>query len=640
MSKNRTPVYSIHLECDRPPLGLGLIICNMKKNLTKDELERLDFSPGYIVDMEELKKSIVHYGEGIFLFSTYIWNQQSHLEMSKLLRERFEGARILFGGPFIPREKELAVEFLRENPQIDILFHGEGECAVLEAARSLLRGTQDLEIGGITYRKGGSIIHTGSTSVAVLDEIPSPYLMGEFDEFIISNNTQIVSLETSRGCPYHCAFCDWGQSTNQKIREFSLNRIYEELEWVGKNKIPIIELTDSNFGILKRDIEACEYICKVKEKYGFPKEICANFSKNVHENVIKIIKMTKEAGLVSQAILSIQTLNPETLSAIGRKNLNKEHYTKSLKAFKELELPVTVELMLGLPESSVESFKKDLQWACDFNLGVYVHSTLLLPNTEIGTKKFKDRYEMVNASESVRFSDPKFLEQIGLKSIRDNQVVSIASMGEDEFVKMLKLVSVFHIFYGESILKYIMFYLNLEYGISQVEFMFKLQEDDLAKYPLLAKVRDMGDSPASTISFLGDEDVLWDIVYHNRWPQFYSELESYIEEQYEILFDDKLKTVMEIQEFVMGYYGREIPEKRTFKYDFPSYFHGVISQNTVKKLESYCECEIEVHDPLKICSKKVKPDYYEPHHGHIELSSKLNSLRFGFDLNEVSKREG
>ena len=67
-----------------------------------------------------------------------------------------------------------------------------------------------------------------------------------------------VTLETNRGCPYACTFCDWGSLTYNKVKKFCLNRVYDELEWVGKNGCDFISLADANFGMFpERDMSDC-----------------------------------------------------------------------------------------------------------------------------------------------------------------------------------------------------------------------------------------------------------------------------------------------------------------------------------------------------------------------------------------------
>lgn len=46
---------------------------------------------------------------------------------------------------------------------------------------------------------------------------PSPYLTGEFDE-IDPARWRSATIETNRGCPYGCTYCDWGSATLSRIR--------------------------------------------------------------------------------------------------------------------------------------------------------------------------------------------------------------------------------------------------------------------------------------------------------------------------------------------------------------------------------------------------------------------------------------
>ena len=66
-----------------------------------------------------------------------------------------------------------------------------------------------------------------------LDVLPSPHLTGVFDH-IVKNNSNYkfhMTLETNRGCPYQCTFCDWGSLTYNKIKKFDIDRVFAEIEW-------------------------------------------------------------------------------------------------------------------------------------------------------------------------------------------------------------------------------------------------------------------------------------------------------------------------------------------------------------------------------------------------------------------------
>lgn len=356
----------------------------------------------------------------------------------------------------------------------------------------------------------------------------------------------------------------------------------------------------------------------------------------MQHNVVEIIRMTKAAGLVSQAIVSIQTLHPETLRVVGRKNLNEQHYDRVLEEFRDLDLPVTGEFMVGLPNSNVDSFKHDLQWACNNDIGVYVHSTILIPNTEIATPEFRERHGMKTAGET-GFEDSELARRAGITGLRPGQVVAINGMHESDFLEVLTLTSVFNVFIGESTLKYVMYYLHREHGIGQLRFLGDLMHTDLDKYPNLQRLRDMGNAPASTIIFDGEADVVWDFVSNNLWSDLYAEVAVYIKEHYSIS-GPMLDMALDVQQFIMAYSTRPCPQEREFPHDFAAYFRDGIAGKPFVPLDRYPPFVLEVQDRLHICSKTEQPEYYEPHHGHTELSSQLRSGLFGFDLKECAPR--
>ena len=49
-------------------------------------------------------------------------------------------------------------------------------------------------------------------------------------------------METDRGCPYKCTFCDWGTLTYSKLKKFGRDRVYDEIEWVNKEKIDFVNI--------------------------------------------------------------------------------------------------------------------------------------------------------------------------------------------------------------------------------------------------------------------------------------------------------------------------------------------------------------------------------------------------------------
>ena len=195
----------------------------------------------------------------ICAFSCYQWNKTYNLELAKKIKQKWPNCIIVFGGP------EVTITFSNDS-YIDAIILGEGEENFLDLLRSVIAKDNVCEV----YSK---------QRLSTLD-IPSPYTSGIFDN-IIQNNPGVkwaTTLETNRGCPFSCTFCDWGSLTYSKIKKFDLTRVAEDLEWISNNPISYIFCADANFGIFKeRDLE----IAKMVRNTG-------NKNKNLESKDIKV----------------------------------------------------------------------------------------------------------------------------------------------------------------------------------------------------------------------------------------------------------------------------------------------------------------------------------------------------------------
>ena len=97
--------------------------------------------------------------------------------------------------------------------------------------------------------------------------LPSPYLTGVFDETMKENPNErwLASWETNRGCPFSCAYCDWGSAIASKVSRMDMDKLEKELMWFAKNKIEFIYVCDANFGMLPRDMEISKKAIEIKK---------------------------------------------------------------------------------------------------------------------------------------------------------------------------------------------------------------------------------------------------------------------------------------------------------------------------------------------------------------------------------------
>ena len=85
-----------------------------------------------------------------------------------------------------------------------------------------------------------------------------------------------------------------------RVRRFSLDRVFQELEWCAERQIAIASIADANFGMLKRDVEITKKIAELKHNHGFPLSVSTNYAKNTVKYLREIIEILAEAEILAE----------------------------------------------------------------------------------------------------------------------------------------------------------------------------------------------------------------------------------------------------------------------------------------------------------------------------------------------------
>jgi radical SAM superfamily enzyme YgiQ (UPF0313 family) len=312
----------------------------------------------------------------ICAFSCYQWNKNYCLVLAEKIKKIWPECVVVFGGP------EVDVTFLN-NSFVDSIILGEGELAFYDLLKTIIANTKVSEI----YKK---------QRIEDL-ELPSPYTSGVFDQ-IIQNNPDVkwaTTLETNRGCPFSCTFCDWGSLTYSKVKKFNLTRVAKDLDWISNNPISYIFCADANFGIFKeRDLEIARMVVAAAKKSKTLETFNATFNKNNNEWSFEILKILKE--LNRGFTVSVQSMNPDTLKAIKRDNLGINDLKKIFALCDQYNVSSYTELILGLPLETQETFKNGL---CKLlELGQHNHIEIwfadMLVNSELATPMSQFEYKI------------------------------------------------------------------------------------------------------------------------------------------------------------------------------------------------------------------------------------------------------
>ena len=401
-------------------------------------------------------------------FSTYIWNKNYNNVLARELKKANPNILIVFGGPEPPITDK---KFFSKFPYIDIAIKQEGEISFYKILESFRWGNTFENIPGLLYNFNGETLDTGEAKrIDNLDSIPSPYLIGIFDR-LIKENPNIrwnATLETNRGCPYACTFCDWGSLTYNKIKKFNLERVFAELEWIGKNNIDFVSFTDANFGIFpERDNLIADKLIEVQKLYDNPKAYTIAWAKNQKQEVVDIVKkLIYEGGAKIGLNLSVQSMDDNTLDIIRRKNLEINKIEEVFAICEANNIPLYTELILGLPGETLETWKNNFYklYKTGNHTGITVYQAQLLENAEMNLlqrKLYKIEGQIVYDYLVGTYNEHELKEGIEV-------IVSTNSLSRDEMIEaqvFAWFMNTFHINgITNFISRFVYKYKNIEYS--------------------------------------------------------------------------------------------------------------------------------------------------------------------------------
>jgi anaerobic magnesium-protoporphyrin IX monomethyl ester cyclase len=288
----------------------------------------------------------------VIAFSIYIWNRTATLELIDALAVVRPQLRIIVGGPELSWESEA---LLKDHPGITALIRGEGErpfAALLAAwAGTVPAGGQSPSPPPNTLLRCGSDLIEGPfvAPPTDLDTLPSPFAAGRVDL-----QRGLVYYESSRGCPYSCAFCM--SAPDPTVRSFSLARIESDLQLLLDAEVAQIKFVDRTFnydGVRSRAI--WEFLLRHNRKSHFHFEIGAHL---LDEESLALLATVPAATF--QFEIGVQSTLPATLAAISR-NADLEKLERNVRRLRsETQIPLHLDLIYGLPAEGYDDFLASL----------------------------------------------------------------------------------------------------------------------------------------------------------------------------------------------------------------------------------------------------------------------------------------
>ncbi len=541
---------------------------------------------GFIYTHEPIKDAVKKLQDPfIVAFSCSVWNYEYNKALAKEIKKAYPDTFIIFGGHNISRN----FATFEECPEVDILIRREGEEAFRRVVITLLENSDLSCIANIAFKSGDKYINTKEEAFC-RSEYPSPYLNGIFDGIITDENVSFSAiLETNRGCPFKCAFCDWG-TLGSKVRLFPLERVEAELDWIAKHKIEYVYCADGNFGIADRDEDIAEYIISLKKATGYPKNFRVCFTKNRTDFVKKICMRFNKYGLDKAQTLSFQSLSPTVLENIGRKNISLDHFRELMNEYSRLGISTSSELILGLPGETRESFTKGL---CDLleygqHKAIQVYTCDLLPNSEMGSPEYVEKFGIETVRTPFSQAHCNANEHHEIREY-NTTVIKTNTLCTDDWIYCVVFACLIQAFHNIGFFRMVAIYLRNELGISYYELYSKIADfsqnpENKACHSIFSLIQNfakdmtLGKNPwAVPCDGLGDICWQFDEIYFlkslEKADEIYDELKNLIGRYF---FDDiRINALFDYQKAVLKRCGESTDITINSDYDFYGYFDRI-----------------------------------------------------------------
>ena len=376
-----------------PGTGLGYLYSCLKKHNYNCKI--YDF----LFDSWEYIESVIREENADVIGITCLTEgRYNAFKLLSLIRKIKKKTIVIFGG----HHSTYMYEQLLEHFDIDYIVLGEGERTLLYLIRAI-EGKIPLEsVGGLAYKINGKVIKNSLKEgyfIEDLDSLPIPFSEDHLEIFAkypsiqqirplqvknipreMCENGRIVSIVTSRGCPFNCQFCSSTLFWGIKWRFRSPKNIVDEIEFYYKKfGFRYFNFADDAFTMIpKRSIEICREIIDRNLKIYFD---CTTRADRISD---ELVKWLKKAGCLFTAI-GVESGSRKILKTINKK-LSPESVIKAFSILKKNKLLAYPLLMVGNPGETDETINKTIILLKIIKPSqVAVSKTMIFPGTELYT---------------------------------------------------------------------------------------------------------------------------------------------------------------------------------------------------------------------------------------------------------------
>ncbi|MCS7074640.1 MAG: radical SAM protein, partial [Bacteroidia bacterium] len=335
--------------------------------------------------------------------SAYIWNEFVTNRLIQYIRRNFFSGKLILGGYQISYADKNNLENL--YPLVDYFVVSYGENPMLRILRNDLPPPHS------------NVIQERPDCT----KLPSPYLT---NEFAVPVGTPMIRLETKRNCPYRCTFCAHKDEIDNRPLEFSLERIFAEIEFIRDKLVKKVNVLDPIFNVGKQYFDILRHINYTKPQAIF--SLHARFELISGELGDKFLELIAAGNYHLE--FGLQTIDEKESELIERKN-DILKIQKALEKLHSYNISYEVSLIYGLPTQTVDSFQRSIEFLQKRNCRIIKAFPL---NLLRGTKLHAERELYQMKEESIgKFQIPIVTSSISFTKQDWLQMQALANQLED-----------------------------------------------------------------------------------------------------------------------------------------------------------------------------------------------------------------
>lgn len=320
-------------------------------------------------DVEAYVSAILDFEPDLVGMSLYVWSTPCLVEVARRVKQRRPDCLIVFGGPSARTAVLDLPPYRPAHACVDAVVASEGEHTFNEIALLPELSRAALEsVAGLDLPAADGWRHTAHRAPLVhLDQIASPYQLG------VMQTDAVAYLETYRGCPFSCTFCEWGATKDSKA-VFSADYIARELEAYQRHRATAVFLVDAGLNL---NHQAFRNLREAESRVGFLKQV--SFWSEIYPSLIKEEHLEFLSSVRSAYLgIGLQSTDPAVLKSLQRPfdQRRLETVVSQVADVANAELQV----IFGLPGDTPAGFRRTLETARSMGVSVRAYGALVLPD--------------------------------------------------------------------------------------------------------------------------------------------------------------------------------------------------------------------------------------------------------------------